>query len=43
MKLPTKNKTLKQIVDEIAMLNQIRDEWHFKGLGNGLVEVVKDE
>ena len=42
MKLPTENKTLKQIVDEIGMLNQIRDGWHFKGLGNCKVEVVND-
>ena len=42
MKLPTKDKTLKQVIDEMAMLNSVRDEWHFKGLGNGLVEIVND-
>ena len=43
MKLDIKNKTLKQVVNEMAMLNEVdKNQFHFKGRGNGEVEVVND-
>ena len=45
MKLDINNKTLRQVVEEMKILNSINDrmQFHFSGLGNGDVEVRNDK